>query len=38
MQTALITRSAKARATTKADFVFYDFRDLGRYILERTQD
>jgi putative hydrolase of the HAD superfamily len=37
MQTALITRSAKARATTKADFVFYDFRDLGTYILERKQ-
>jgi putative hydrolase of the HAD superfamily len=37
MQTALITRSAKARATTKADFVFYDFRDLGTYILERKE-
>jgi putative hydrolase of the HAD superfamily len=37
MQTALITRSAKARATTKADFVFYDFRDLGTYILQHKQ-
>lgn len=37
MQTALITRSAKARATTKADFVFFDFRDLGRYVLERMR-
>lgn len=38
MQTALITRSAKARAGTKADFVFHDFRDLGRYVLKHAQD
>ncbi|MGD9940982.1 MAG: HAD family hydrolase [Clostridia bacterium] len=37
MQTALITRSAKAKSLSKADFVFQDFRDLGTYVLERTQ-
>jgi putative hydrolase of the HAD superfamily len=37
MQTALITRSSKARAATKADFVFFDYRDLASYILTHHQ-
>lgn len=37
MRAALITKSRKAAASTAAEYAFFDFADLGRYIADATE-
>ncbi len=36
MRAALITKDAKAAAATEAEFAFFDYAELGRYLAERA--